>query len=72
MRKAAVKIQTIMRRYLTRRHFMRNYKKLVKERNRRVRIQRTNAALMLQGTYAVVYLSYTILKNMLISGFDIV
>jgi hypothetical protein len=51
---------------------MRNYKKLVKERNRRVRIQRTNAALMLQGTYAVVYLSYTILKNMLISGFDIV
>jgi hypothetical protein len=51
---------------------MRNYKKLVKERNRRVRIQHTNAALMLQGTYAVVYLSYSILKNKLISGFDIV
>jgi predicted alpha/beta-fold hydrolase len=54
MRKAAVKIQTIMRRYLTRRYFMRNYKKMVKERNKRVRKQRVQAALLLQGLARII------------------
>ena len=54
-RKAATKIQSWIRRFTARRYYIRNHKRLIKERNKRVRLQRQRAAILIQGLARIVH-----------------